>query len=192
MAKPISQVIANSEEIRDEIVENANTATKVGTNLVDLGENLSNALTPGISIAQVDSSSPILGQSITTTYAQIRLTNLVIFESPAGVITTTYPSALDVITMGKTGIYKFGATFYVEGPTNTELFVKAYKNGAEISPGDPVGINTLGAGKPVPLPFSGHIPLALGDEITYYARFDAGTGTIDINGGNAVWELTNY
>ncbi len=164
----------------------------VGTNLVDLGENLQNALTPGISIAQVDGQNPIIGQSITTTYAQIRLTNIVVFESPAGVITTTYPSGFDLVTMGKTGVHKFGAIFYIEGPTNTELFVKAYKNGAEVSPGDPVGINLLGAGKPVPLPFSGHIPLAAGDEITYYARFDAGTGTIDINGGNAVWELTNY
>ncbi len=40
MATDINTVITNSEIIRDETTANANTATRVGTNLVDLGENI--------------------------------------------------------------------------------------------------------------------------------------------------------
>jgi len=40
MATDIDTVITNSEGIRDETADDANTATRVGTNLVDLGENI--------------------------------------------------------------------------------------------------------------------------------------------------------
>ena len=40
MATDINTVITNSEAIRDETTANANTATRVGQNLVDLGENI--------------------------------------------------------------------------------------------------------------------------------------------------------
>lgn len=144
---------------------------------------------PGISIAQAVSGIP--SQAMTTSYAQLRLTNTVVFESPSGIIETTYPSSMDSVEFLVDGIFKFGAIFYIEGPANKELFVKAYKNGVAISAGDPVGVNLLGTGKPVALPFTGHIPLVATDVITYYAKLET-AGNITINGGNAVWEKTNY
>lgn len=143
----------------------------------------------GISIAQV--SGGIASQSFTTSYAQVQLTNVMVYESPENVIETTHPSGKDSVKFYTTSIHKFNAVFYITGSTNKELFVKAYKNGVEVSPGDPVGIQLLGISKPVALPFSGHIPITAGDVITYYARGD-GNGSFEISGGNATWEKTSY
>ena len=147
------------------------------------------ALTPGISLSQA--AGGIASQALTTSYTRVCLTNTVIFETPAGVIETTYPGGCDSVKVLITGIYQFTVTIYVEGSNNAILFLKAYKNGVEISPGDPLGVNLLGSSKPVAVPFISHIPLAANDVITYYGRMDT-TGSFTINSCNSTWERTNY
>lgn len=146
------------------------------------------ALAPGISIAKM---SVPTAQTIGTAYEQICLTDTLVFETPPGVIETTFPGGCDSVKLVKGGIVVLEATIYLEGAKNVEIFMKAYKNGVAISPGDPVGINMQGANKPVALPFSSHLPAAAGDVITYYAKLES-AGTFTINSSNVTWEQTNY
>jgi hypothetical protein len=145
-------------------------------------------LAPGISIAQL--STP-LAQSVGVTYEQITLTDTLLFESPVGVIETSYPLGFDSVKLVQGGLVKFDAILYVEGSNNVELYLKAYKNGVAISAGDPVGINLQGPNKLVALPFSGFLPTAPNDVITYYGRLES-AGTFTIDSCNLSWEQTNY
>lgn len=188
MVKDIDEVITASEEIRDESAIRANTALKVGTNLVDLGENIKINSAPGISIAELSVATPF---TIGETYEQICLSDTLLFESPVGVIETTYPLGCDSVKMVRGGLVQLSATLEVEGTNNVEVFIKAYKNGVAISAGDPFGGNLQGPNKPLTLTFVSHLPVLPGDVITYYARLES-AGTFTLKKSNLSWEQTNY
>jgi hypothetical protein len=165
------------------VIDDGSTEAKKisATNLTKLGLS-----TAGVSSSGIDS------QAVTTSYAQVQLTDTIVYQSDTGVISIGYDgSGFDEITIAKTGIYKFSFIFYIDGTPNMTLFLKTYKNGVAINPGDPVGANLQGTGKPVAFPFSGLGSFAEGDVLTFYAKGDS-AGTFTIKGGNYIIERTPY
>lgn len=192
MAKDINQVITDSEEIRDETLTGANTATKVGGNLVDLGENIKDIITLTSASALISNPSGITGISLTTSYQKLKVTDSIIpITDTNNVFTVTYDvDGADEIIINKDGIYRFLAPFFIKGPTNREFFFKLYKNDLPINSGDGIGTNLSGNAQPINLSFTGLIPLVAGDKINFYGKGDSAT-TIDLTAGNWEFQETN-
>ena len=107
MATDINTVITNSEAIRDETTADANTAARVGQNLVDLGENIRDGgLTANRIICTQSNKDTTLGGTIDSTKEYF--------------IDGIIDMGTTQITIPSTGFNLTGANFDVSGLTSSE------------------------------------------------------------------------
>lgn len=73
MAKNINTVITESQVIRDETTTDANTANRVGTNLVDLGENIQSLYNERGWGFYVDAETTPVTQTVGNTFTKLQI-----------------------------------------------------------------------------------------------------------------------